>query len=120
MKDLKQIQAIRVSGVDQDATSASSSFTSDAIEFSASGYWSLNVWFKSLSYSGTAPQVTIEVSNNSDSDSFVPLNNAENITVPELMYSSVSEWKYMRVVYKANGASTGSKYFDLIIGKNGD
>ena len=112
----KQIFKIRVSGTDQNGTLATASMTSDAIEFKENTYWSLNVWFDSLSVIGQDPQVTIEVSDRVDSNSFNPLSGATTVNVPEYFDGLDATWKYFRVVYDPKGATAGDKYFDLIIG----
>ena len=111
---VKQIISVRVSGVNQNGTAATASMTSDPIEFSENIAWSLNVWFTGLTVSGTDPEFTIEVSNDRDSNSFVPLEGAENVTAPEYVVSEFSQWKYFRIVYDPKGATGGTKNFDLI------
>lgn len=111
----KKYITIRQSGTDQNGTAATSSMTSDAVEFTTNGYWVLNVWFDSLTVSGTNPEFTIEVSNDTDPDSFNALEGADNVTAPEYVTSEFSQWRYFRVVYTPNGATGGTKYFDLIL-----
>ena len=109
---------VRVSGVDQNETVATASFTSDAIEFKSNTYWNLNVWFDiAFSVTGQQPTVTIQVSNDEDSESFNDLQGAIEVDVPEVFFSEMSTWKFMRIVYTANGTTAGLKNFDLIIGK---
>ena len=120
MSDLKECVSIRVSGVDQDGTAATAAMTSDAIEFAENNFWSVNIWFTGLTVTGQNPEITIEVSNDADANSFTGLDGAENVTVPEMLYSSFSEWRYWRIVYDPKGATGGTKNFDLIQGKNGN
>jgi hypothetical protein len=90
--------------------------TSDAIEFKGAGYWSLNVWTNALAYTGQAPQVTIEVSNDDDTNSFTPLSGAINVNVdPKQYFDNLdSTWKYFRIVWDPKGSTAGTKNFDLI------
>lgn len=104
---------IRVSGTDQNGTDATSDATSDAIEFCSNSYWSFNAWVDSLT--GSAPTVTLEVSNDSDVDSFVELDGAVDLTLPCYVESEFSKFKYMRVVYTSGGATGGTKEFRLLI-----
>jgi hypothetical protein len=110
----KQKRDIRVGGADIDGTSALASATSDAIEFKSSGYWSLNCWFTSLTTSGAAPTVTIQVSNDDDTNSFNDLDGAVGVSLPVMISKSDMEFKFMRIVYDPKTATGGSKYFDLI------
>lgn len=116
----KERRIIRVSGVDQNGTAATAAITSDPIDFLLNQFWSINIWFDSLAVTGTDPEITIEISNDIDPNSFRELDNAKDISVPELLYSSFSEWKYWRIKYDPKGATGGTKNFDLILGKNGN
>ena len=113
----KELISVTVGGVDQNGTAATSSMTSEAIEFKSNGFWSINIWFSSLSVTGTNPEVTLQVSNSDDLNSFTDLTDATNIDVADnvVIKSEFSKWRYFRVVYTPNGATAGSKYFDLII-----
>jgi len=115
-----QKKTIRLAGVNQSGTSSTVAMTSDPIEFILNQFWSVNIWFDSLAVSGNFPEITIEISNNIDPNSFRELDNAKDITVPELLYSSFSEWKYWRIKYDPKGATGGTKNFDLIVSKNGN
>lgn len=112
----KERRIIRVAGTDQNGTAATTGITSDAIPFIRNFEWSLNVWFTGLTYSGNnQPEVTIEVSNDTDVNSFRFLGRANEIKVPEYFEKNASSWKYFRVIYDPKGASAGTKNFDLIL-----
>ena len=112
---IKERIELKVSTTAISGTAATSDATSDAIEFTSN----LSAWTESLSVTGDNPTVSIEVSNSNDVDSFVAITNAENIDLssPAFFESSYSQWRYFRVVYSSEGATAGTKYFDLIIGK---
>ena len=116
---IKERIELKVSTTAISGTAATSDATSDAIEFTSNSYWSLSAWTESLSVTGDNPTVSIEVSNSNDVDSFVAITNAENIDLssPAFFESSYSQWRYFRVVYSSEGATAGTMYFDLIIGK---
>lgn len=105
------------SGVDVNGSAATADMTSDAIPFDINKPWSLNVWFDSaFSVTGSDPTITIEVSNDfdGDADSFTPLTDATDIDLPYYFDGLDSTFLWMRVVYTANGATAGTKNFDLI------
>ena len=111
----KQNIDVRVSGVTQDGTAATAAITSDPIEFKDNAPWSLNIWYTGLT--GTAPLITIEVSNTTDTASFTPLRRATALTTPRMIKSELSKWRYFRVVLTTAGTTGGFKFFDLIIEK---
>jgi len=111
---VKQQISVRAAGTNQNGTLATASMTSDAIEFKENVTWSLNVWFTGLTVTGQSPQITIEVSNDTDINSFRKLTGATNVNVPEYFDSIDSTFKYFRIVYTPKGATGGTKNFDLI------
>jgi len=102
-------------GNDVNGTNATTSFTSEPIEFVSNTAWNLNVWFTSLAVTGKAPTFTIQVSDTTDINSFNDLDNAVDIAAPHMVTKSDSPWKYFRIVYDPQGATAGTKNFDLII-----
>lgn len=115
----KQLISITVGGVDQNGTAATSSMTSEAVEFKSNGFWSLNVWFSSLTVSGKNPTITIQVSNDDNINSFSDLKDAtlKDVSNNLVIKSEFSKWRYMRIIYTPNGATGGTKNFDLIVEK---
>lgn len=97
-----------------NGTAATVAFTSDPIPFNENTFWSLNVWFTGLLFAGQVPQVTIEVSNSSDVNSFRYYGTYQNINVPEFFEDNISTFTFWRVVYDPKGATGGTKNFDLI------
>jgi hypothetical protein len=114
----KQLITVRASAVRINGSPANTAFTSDPIEFKTNGAWSLNVWFDSLTVSGKNPTVTLQVSNDTDPDSFSDLTGAVEIDVANnhMIESQFSRWKYMRIVYAVNGVTGGTQYYNLVIG----
>lgn len=81
MPDSRDLYPLKVAGVLQNGTAATSSMTSDAIEFKQNSSWSLSTWFSGLTVSGANPTITIQVSNNSNSSSFTDLEDCIDIDV---------------------------------------
>lgn len=113
--------AVRVSGVLINGSAPpDTTFSSDAILMNDKP-WSLNVWFSSLTAEGAQPTVKLMVSSdeenlpsNVDTLSFNPLENGF-ATVPRGFKSEFFKYKYLRIVYTANSAtSSGLMYFDLV------
>lgn len=112
---VKQIISVRVGGARINGSLATAAMTSDAIEFKDNVIWNLNVWFSgAFAYTGQLPQITIEVSNDVDVNSFRKYGAFSNVNVPEAFEDIKMTWKYFRIVYDPKGATAGAKYFDLI------
>lgn len=112
---LKQTYTFKDAGGALNGTAATLASTTDPVEFKGNFAWSLNGWFdNSFAFTGKAPTVTIEVSDTVDSDSFNELDKAVNITLPVLIKSEFSKWKYFRIKYDPQGATTGDKHFNLM------
>jgi len=115
MASLKQNISIRVAGVNQDGTASTAAITSDAIEFVNNEAWSFNVWFTGLTFTaGKPPTITIEVSNDTDTNSFTPLSGGTVVNTPVYIDSEFSKWRYMRIIYDPQNATGGTKNFDLV------
>jgi len=112
---LKQTYTFRDAGGVVNGTAATLASTTQPIEFKDNSAWSLNGWFdNSFAFTGKAPTVTIEVSEIKDGNSFNPLKKAVNITLPVLIESEFSKWKWFRITYNPQGATTGDKHFNLM------
>jgi hypothetical protein len=105
----------RATGNDVNGTNANVAFTSEPIQFNQNCVWNLNVWFTSLAVTGKDPTFTIQVSDTTDVDSFNDLTNAVDIIAPHMVTKKDSPWLYFRIIYDPQGATGGTKNFDLII-----
>lgn len=112
---MKQPITVRnISNTPQNGTAATAAMTSKAISFADEGIWSLNVWFNAAFAATQSPQITIEVSNDTDADSFTVLSGANKVNAPHFFDNLDSTWKFFRIIYDPKGASAGEKNFDLI------
>ena len=105
---VKERTTVRVSGTSVNGDNANTSFTSDAIAFS--GLWQLtvNFFFDSLAVTGQNPTLTIEESNSTDVDSFVPVEGWTDVDLPEFFKDFKTEAEYIRLVYDRQGATGGT------------
>lgn len=101
---------IRESGTPVNGTAITSSFISDVFEIGGFA-WTLNVWFDGA-ITGS-PTFSVQVSNDTDTDSFISLGCANNTQAPTIIGDGIAEYKYFRIVYSDNGATGGDKYFDF-------
>ena len=102
-------------GADVNGTAANSSFISNPILMPIGKKWSLNVHFDSLAVTGKNPSFTIYVSNSTDSGSTDELKDAVNIRAPRFVHKADFPGQYMVIVYSPNGATAGTKFFDLYV-----
>jgi len=95
----------KIAGVDAQGVDATNNFTTDAYEFCHSHDWSVSL--NDVGLVGGPPTFTIEVSNNKTKwyDWDILSTDAAIVDSPDADYMS---YKYMRIVYLANGTSAGT------------
>lgn len=110
---VKNRAIIRVSGTDKQGAVTTADFTSDAIEMGDFTGITLSFWGDSLTFTGASPTVTVEVSNDTDVDSFVAVTNATNVLLAVALQDFTIEFEYFRVVYTYNTANAGTIGYEL-------
>lgn len=106
---IKERTTIRVGGNSVVGDAATVSFTSDTIFFKDVWQLSLNFYFIApLAFTGQRPTITIEESNDRSAGSFVPIEGATDVIVPEFFKNFKTTSEYIRIVYDAQGATGGT------------
>ena len=105
----------KILGTEAKGVDATSDFTTDAYEFLNSHGWSVSLNDSGLA--GGPPTFTIEVSNNKTKwyEWDVLSTNTAIEDSPDASYMS---FKYMRIVYSANGTSLGTVDVELDVLNN--
>lgn len=99
----------KISDVNTKAVDATNDFTTDKFRFEVSQNWSVS--FKDNSVVGL-PTYTIEVSNNGST--WYELNVlSTDVKFDDSITSDFFSYRFMRVVYSANGASAGTVDLEL-------
>lgn len=100
----------KILGVEAKGVDATSDFTTDAYEFCYSHDWSVSL--NELGLVGGPPTYTVEVSNNNTKwyDWDVLSTNA---AIQDSVDAPYMSFKYMRIVYSANGTSSGTVDVEL-------
>jgi len=100
----------KIAGVPAKGVDATNDFTTDAYQFCNSHDWSVSL--NDAGLVGGPPTFTIEVSNNSTKwyDWDTLSTNTAIVDSPDAPYMS---YKYMRIVYTANGTSAGTVDVEL-------
>lgn len=106
---IKERTTIRVSGTDVNGNAATLDFTSDAIPFREVWQLTINFFFDSLTITGQQPPtLTIEESNSSDIDSFIPIEGWIDVDLPEFFKDFETRAEFIRLVYDSQGATGGT------------
>lgn len=105
---IKEKATIRVAGTDVNGDVATADFTSDPLHLAEDWRVTVNFFFASLAVTGTQPTLTIEESNSTDVDSFIPIEGWTDIDLPNFFRDFIAEAEYIRLIYSSNGATAGT------------
>jgi len=117
-KRLTQRMALRNAvGDDISDAPADADIQSQPLQLPIGKKWSLNIWFKNITVTGTPPKFTIYGASKDDIDSINPLPLASNIEAPDIVFMDSFPAEFIVVEYKSNGVTAGTKFIDLFIEK---
>jgi len=108
MAGLKESITVRVGGADVLNYDATIDFTTDIIPWDDLKGFSLDIWFNVLNGASPVPKVTIQVSNDTNVNSFVTYVNAIDVELPELFTKTTVRPNYIRFIYDSTGVDAGS------------
>lgn len=102
----------KISGAEAQGVDATNDVTTDAFKLGESYDWSVSL--NDTGVTGGPPTYTIEVSNNS-SKWYEFNQNSTDVALADSVTAEYFGFKYMRVIYSANGTTAGTVDFELSI-----
>ncbi len=105
----------KITGVEAKGVDATNDFTTDGYKFENSHDWSVSL--KSIGVVGGPASYTLQVSNNG-STWYDYNSDSSNVVLEDSVDSDHMAFRFLRVVYTANGTSAGTLDVELGINNN--